>query len=173
MWKKYEFEDFLFDGKTRELMRADEPVSLSPKAAVLLAVLLDTPGQALSKQERMRASGSPSPARVRRLECLASRRMTRMPVPISRRGLPVGAEDWKYRAGFPRTDEYGDHVKYPEGPWGGGREVLIDLASDPLSAEDLSAVNSTVTIKPRQRAATLAEEFGRRCCSFPVPPLSR
>jgi DNA-binding winged helix-turn-helix (wHTH) protein len=51
VWKKYRFDDFLFDGKSHELSRAGEPIALSPKTAVLLAALVDAAGEALSKAE--------------------------------------------------------------------------------------------------------------------------
>jgi DNA-binding winged helix-turn-helix (wHTH) protein len=50
VWKLYQFEDFRFDGKTLELTRDGNEVALSPKSAVLLAELLASAGELLTKE---------------------------------------------------------------------------------------------------------------------------
>jgi DNA-binding winged helix-turn-helix (wHTH) protein len=45
------FGDFLFDGETRELLRGDNPVHLSPKAFRFLELLLESRPKALSKAD--------------------------------------------------------------------------------------------------------------------------
>ncbi len=47
----YEFGKFRFDSKTHNLWRDGEPVSLSPKASELLALLLERNGEFVSKDE--------------------------------------------------------------------------------------------------------------------------
>jgi DNA-binding winged helix-turn-helix (wHTH) protein len=47
----YEFAGFTFDGKKQKLWQSDELVTISPKAAELLALLLEKKGEFVSKEE--------------------------------------------------------------------------------------------------------------------------
>ena len=45
------FGDFVFDSDTREVIRGDEPLAISPKAFALLALLIESRPKAVSKED--------------------------------------------------------------------------------------------------------------------------
>ena len=45
------FGDFVFDSDTREVIRGDEPLAISPKAFALLALLIESRPKAVSKAD--------------------------------------------------------------------------------------------------------------------------
>jgi DNA-binding winged helix-turn-helix (wHTH) protein/tetratricopeptide (TPR) repeat protein len=51
VWTRVRFGEFVFDGRTTELLRDGKKVPLSPKAGLLLGELLAVPGELLSREE--------------------------------------------------------------------------------------------------------------------------